>query len=33
MGEGENDVTVDLINLWDDKEGLVAHGVSYEEFS
>jgi len=33
MGEGEYDVTADLINLWDDKEGLVAHGVSYEEFS
>lgn len=33
MGEGEQEVITDLINLWDDKEGLVKHGVSYEEFS
>ncbi|QIB68685.1 type I-E CRISPR-associated endonuclease Cas1 [Aminipila butyrica] len=33
MGEGEEEVMADLINLWDDKEGLVEHGVSYEEFS
>lgn len=33
MGEGEQEVIADLINLWDDKEGLVQHGVSYEEFS
>lgn len=33
MGEGEQEVIADLINLWDDKEGLVKHGVSYEEFS
>lgn len=33
MGDGDQDVIADLINLWDDKEGLVSHGVSYEEFS
>ncbi|MFT4104369.1 MAG: type I-E CRISPR-associated endonuclease Cas1e [Lacrimispora sp.] len=33
MGEGEQEVIADLINLWDDKEGLVKHGISYEEFS
>ncbi len=32
MGEGEQEAITDLINLWDDKEGLVEHGVSYEEF-
>lgn len=33
MGDVDQDVIADLINLWDDKEGLVSHGVSYEEFS
>ncbi|MDD4219594.1 MAG: type I-E CRISPR-associated endonuclease Cas1e [Sphaerochaetaceae bacterium] len=32
LGEEEQEVITDLISLWDDKEGLVAHGVSYEEF-
>ncbi len=31
--EEEENVIVDLINLWDDKKGLVDHGVSYDEFS
>lgn len=33
LDEREQEVVTDLINLWDDKEGLVEHGVSYEEFS
>lgn len=33
LGEGEQDVATNLINLWDDREGLVSHGISYQEFS
>lgn len=33
MGEEEEGVSTDLISLWDDKEGLVNYGVSYEEFA
>ena len=32
LDEEEEEVEADLINLWDDKEGLVSHGVSYTEF-
>lgn len=32
MDGEKQDVSVDLISLWDDKEGLVKHGVSYREF-
>lgn len=31
MDEGEHEEAVDLMNLWDDKEGLVKYGVSYDE--
>ncbi len=33
MDEEEHEVIADLINLWDDKEGLMQHGISYEDFS
>lgn len=33
MDETEKTSTVDLINLWDDKEGLVQHGISYDKFT
>lgn len=29
--EAENEITTDSLNLWDDKNKLVKHGVSYKE--
>lgn len=31
FGQDFNEIDVDIINLWDDKEKLVKHGVSYKE--
>ncbi|NMA54970.1 MAG: type I-E CRISPR-associated endonuclease Cas1 [Firmicutes bacterium] len=32
-GEFKEDEEVDIIHLWDDKEGLVPHGVNYSKFN
>lgn len=29
--EADEEMFIDVINLWDDKEELVKHGVNYEE--
>lgn len=32
LGVTETDISVDVINLWDDKMGLQKFGVQYHEF-